>query len=569
MPAEVAAAPAGIVCLFSDGRRSRHVVAGEPAGLVADLLAGLAGLVHPHGLIDSPDTVATYVRAAADLAGFADRRGVVGGAEGLGRGLLAEYWMQAGREQESATRRMLVGFDEAGGGRRLQPGARALAGGRLFSSRPARSPLTPYTQAQWQRLHQVVRGIADQGYAAHRAALAGAGRGRDPREHGWSMDNQLWLLAQVGPASEDRIGRLIGRHGGWVNKHGGTRGASSGLFPDADVVVAYQLLLGMYCGVVPDGIADLGVGDLDWAGRGSVLLGYLKGRTGPESLTLPGRAVRLLEQWLDHSAAAREHVPAGLRDSLWIYYAYNSAPGWRTPTTTVRFRWARRHGLEEVDRRRIRTTYLSLRDRRSWQGSARSTIDPNHTPAVEGDHYLTAATPAQMDAVEQVIEDAQRDMLARAHPPVVLPDAAAADLAVRFPHQVAGLGLHDATIGELVGGAQDVFVAACTDLLSGLHGPAGKPCPARPWVCLLCPLAVFTPRHAPNLLRLKGFFSQQWDQMPAAHFMAVFGPYVTAVVAVLDRYDTAVLAAAHQALADAGERDHDAGLPLRPEETTT
>ncbi len=67
----------------------------------------------------------------------------------------------------------------------------------------------------------------------------------------------------------------------------------------------------------------------------------------------------------------------------------------------------------------------------------------------------------------------------------------------------------------------------------------------------------------------KGFFSQQWDQMPAAGFMAVFGPYVTAVVAVLDRFDTAVLAAAHQALADAGERAHDAGLPLRPEETTT
>src|SRR6266481_6243399 len=53
------------------------------------------------------------------------------------------------------------------------------------------------------------------------------------------------------------------------------------------------------------------------------------------------------------------------------------------------------------------------------------------------------------------------------------------------------------------------------DPLSGLHGPPGKPCPARPWVCLLCPLAVFAPRHAGNLLRLKAWFSRQWAGMPA------------------------------------------------------
>ena len=82
----------------------------------------------------------------------------------------------------------------------------------------------------------------------------------------------------------------------------------------------------------------------------------------------------------------------------------------------------------EADRRRIRTTYLSLRDRSRWHGSSRSAIDPNHTPAVEGDHYLTAATPAQKDAVESIIEDAQHDMLRRAQPPVILAGSDAADL---------------------------------------------------------------------------------------------------------------------------------------------
>ncbi|HXL16493.1 MAG TPA: hypothetical protein VN961_03120, partial [Streptosporangiaceae bacterium] len=112
-------------------------------------------------------------------------------------------------------------------------------------------------------------------------------------------------------------------------------------------------------------------------------------------------------------------------------------------------------------------------------------------------------------------------------------------------------------------GTRDVFVAACADQLSGLHGPKGKPCPARPWVCLLCPLAVFAPRHAPNLLRLKLFFSRQWQQMPAAQFMAVFGPYSQRIGHVLDRYDDAVLA---EALHRVG--DHDDELPLRPEEAT-
>ena len=118
-------------------------------------------------------------------------------------------------------------------------------------------------------------------------------------------------------------------------------------------------------------------------------------------------------------------------------------------------------------------------------------------------------------------------------------------------------------LAELVGGARDVFTAACADQLAGLHGPAGKPCPARPWVCLLCPLAVFAPRHAVNLLRLKAFFSRQWQQMPAAHFMTVFGPYAARIDQILDRFDPAELAAAAASVTDSDDE-----IPLRPEELT-
>jgi hypothetical protein len=233
------------------------------------------------------------------------------------------------------------------------------------------------------------------------------------------------------------------------------------------------------------------------------------------------------------------------------------------PNRSAPERWGRDHGLA-VNRRWIRTTYLSLRDRSRWHGSARSAIDPNHTPAVEGDHYLTAATPAQRDALDAIIEDAQHDLLGKARPPVVLADEDAAAFAGRYPELVRELDLDDATIAGLLSGEQDVFTAACTDPLSGLHGPAGKPCPARPWVCLLCPLAVFTPRHAPNLLRLKAFFARQWTEMPSAQFMAVFGPYSTRIAQILERYPAPVIAAAAAGVDDTSDDQ----IPLRPEERT-
>jgi hypothetical protein len=204
-----------------------------------------------------------------------------------------------------------------------------------------------------------------------------------------------------------------------------------------------------------------------------------------------------------------------------------------------------------------------MRDRRSWAGQGRALIDPNHSAHVEADNYLTVTTPTQRHAMEAIVEDAQHDLVRRAQPATVITDADAAVLARDYPQLVASLALDDTVIAELVGGTRDVFVAACADQLSGLHGPKGKPCPARPWVCLLCPLAVFAPRHAPNLLRLNAFFSRQWQQMPTAKFMAVFGPYAHRIGQVLDRFDAAVLAEAGRSVGD-----DDTELPLRPEEAT-
>src|SRR6266568_772601 len=555
MPAELLDDPAGISCAFSDGRRSRHVVVTpDPLPLVRDLLTGLTGLVHPHGPAGAPGTVTDYLAGVRNLAGFLRARQAGGGAGALTRVLLAEYWMQAGWRHESATRRMLAAADAATGV--LQPEVRALVAGRHFAAMPVTAPLQPYTEQEWERLHRVCRQVADEAFGRYRAARAGAA--------GWDGGNLRWLLTRLGPAGDGEVAAWLGRNRSWVTARGGVRSACEELYPTMEVTAAYRLLLGMYSGIVPDGIADLGVGDIDWAGDATVLLGYVKRRTAAESMTLPRKAVRLLEQWLEHSALTREHAPAGLAGRLWLHYNRFASPRWRGGVSArAEVGWAPRTGVQ-VDRRRVRTSYLALRDRSRWHGSTRSTIDPNHSPAVEGDHYLTATTAAQQDMAGQIIEDAQQDMLRRASPAVVLTDAGVSDLAGRYPELIARLSVDDTAIAELTGGTRDVFAATCADPLSGLHGPPGKPCPARPWVCLLCPLAVFTPRHAANLLRLKAFFARQRQQMPAAQFMAVFGPYAARIGQVLDRYPPQLLAAL---AAEVG--DHDSELPLRAEELTS
>ena len=80
----------------------------------------------------------------------------------------------------------------------------------------------------------------------------------------------------------------------------------------------------------------------------------------------------------------------------------------------------------------------------------------------------------------------------------------------------------------------------------------------------MCPLAVFLPRHAPNLLRLKAFFARQFKLMPTAHFLQVFGPYAERLDSeILPQFSPSVLATAALTVSDT-----DSEIPLRPEELT-
>ena len=573
MPTMVTQEPLGVECVFSDGRRAEFALDGLPnPRLTRDLALGLVELIHPHGTADSLGSVDHYVRALKRMVRDLADQGFTGGADDLKRGQLAQFWMAGPTWLEAATRSLVEGYARAGG--ILGAGVLELAEGRHFNIQPNRHALPPYPDAEWNTLAEACRAVVEDAYAAHRRALSHIAAGRHPTEDGWTVENFCWLLARTGPIGTPGFADTLGVTAAAFRQRGGTamlHQAVQATFPHLDALIAYRLLFGVYSGIVPDGIADLGTGDIDWAGDSTVLLSYVKRRTSAESLNLPRPAIRLLEQWLSHSELLRGLVPAAERGRLWLAIGQvGNARLVRDVERVAIQRWVRRHEALGPDaqplklhRSRIRTTFLAMREKSAWSGSARATIDPNHTPSVEGDHYLTATTPTQRHLVETIVEDAQHDILRRAEAPTVLTQQDAAALAESYPRLMAELGLDDTAIADLVGGQRDVFTAACADQLSGLHGPVGKPCPARPWVCLLCPLAVFAPRHAANLLRLKSFFSRQWQQMPAAHFMAVFGPYATRIDQVLDRFDPAVLAAAADGI---GESDLE--IPLRPEERT-
>jgi hypothetical protein len=389
MPATVIEQPLGIACVFSDGRTARFH------------LDGLVEMIHPHGSIDSANSVELCLPPIRQLVGHLVGRGFTGGAAELRRGQLIEYWMATRRFRwEGFVRRMLRGFDTATG--RLDPGVRELVTGRAYTPTPHRRPLPPYSETEWERLTTTCRAIVDDAYAAHRRSLTAAGRGTTPTVQDWTSDNLAWLLARLGPVGTPGVAAHLGCSLNAVQQRGGVPEASARMFPHLRVVVAYRLMFGVYSGIVSDGIDDLVVDDIDWAGDSTILLSYVKRRTAAESLTLPRRAVRLLEQWLSHSALLRSHVDPTTARDLWL--------GVTRPGSSVLFSghihrntvkaWVLQRGLVgddgaplKVHRGRIRTTHLAMRDRRLWAGQGRATIDPNHSPAV-AENYIRAAHAA-------------------------------------------------------------------------------------------------------------------------------------------------------------------------------
>lgn len=519
--------------------------------LAADIAAGLVAATYPHGPIRTKSVAAQYVTTMRRFARDQAAAGFRGGFPDLSTAAVVRYWLTCDFHRERRIRAVLHAFHAAGG--QLQPGiVHHLAGRRINQIKPGK-PNKPYSAAEWERLAQACNAMIKSSSRDHRQALAASERGKELPDDCLGEDRLAWLIRAHGPLPVKALMTLLPVATADTEQQ--VKSLRRTFYPDQDVAFAYNLLFAIRTGIVPDGVDALRTEDITRTGPSSILLTYMKGRTGKESLVLPRPAVRILDQWLEHSALLREHA-ADQASRLWLCANRWAAPKdgqtvFTAPRTQYRRRaWAQRAGLIDDDGAllqihggRIRATYLHLKDRSAWTG--RTTIDPNHSARVEADHYLSSHTPAQQDAIEGIIEDAQTDIRRKAAPPVITSERDAAKFARQFPHLMQQAELDLSAVQNLLDAEQDVFVAACASPMKSPYAPAGKLCPARPWVCLLCPLAVFTARHLPNLLGLKEYFSIQAAQLPLPHFMGIFGPYASRLdEEILPRFSTREIAAA-------------------------
>lgn len=576
MPANVIRSPLAVDFALPDASTWTANFAGLPNKRLAfDLARGLASLVHPHGPIGSRHTASDYAVALRRFVTSLSESGFRGGAAELTIAPVLAFWLAQPYQHGFRTRLLLRAVDSTI--TPLDSNLQSHLYGRRIKPGPKSTPYQPYTTGEWERLKEFCSKTIESSWLRHQEMLELAKAGRSPRASAVTVKSLAWMMVRHGPMNHEGVERFLGRYlppgsDGRNRYRPLVREVRESLFPTMDVQLAYRLQFGIQTGIVPDGLDDLGVGDIDWTGDANVLLSYVKGRTAGEGVTLSKDAVRTLKQWLEHSDPLRRVSAKKYRGSLWlaIHAVYDSARAVDANYTGGYLRTlVRRYGLVDdsglplrLHRGRIRATYHALLANRGWTG--RMTIDPNHSATVEGDHYLSAPTPEQREVLDGVIEDGQSDLVRKVATPTVLVDDEITRLVTELPAAVTQWAQNAPTMEELVGGQNDVFVAACADQLAGLWGKKGQPCPARPWVCLMCPLAVFLPRHAPNLLRLKAFFARQFRQMPTAQFLQVFGPYADRLdTEILTRFPESVLLAATTAVSD-----FDDEVPLRPEEMT-
>ena len=278
---------------------------------------------------------------------------------------------------------LVEGYARSGGV--LDAGVLELAAGRHFNIQPQPAPAAALSGG---RVAAADRGLPKAGRrllcrASARAGGRPAGTSSAARA-AWTAA-ELLLAVGDGSARSARprsLSDLGCRYNVFRNQRPAVfHEAVQDLFPHLDVVIAYRLLFGIYSGIVPDGIADLDVGDIDWAGDSTILLSYVKRRTAAESMNLPRPAVRLLEQWLAHSALLRSLV-APERPQPAVVGVEPARPLARRVGGVGRVavaRWVRRHGIVDADGRAAEDP---------------PGTDPHHPPCDAGQAAPGPGTPA-------------------------------------------------------------------------------------------------------------------------------------------------------------------------------
>jgi hypothetical protein len=318
---------------------------------------------------------------------------------------------------------------------------------------------------------------------------------------------------------------------------------------------ALLVLLTLDTGLEPECLKTLTVDCLTNAHAGTVELRYLKRRArGAEHKSMrvrdggggaPGGLIRRL---IDVTAVAREHLTD---DCLWVYH---NVGGLRAGIEHPKERfaaWARRHGIVDDDGKplhlllsRLRKTHKALWYTKTEGHMARFAV--GHSREVAARHY--ADVPSLRPLHEATVADAFREAVAAAMPTVLVPTA---EQALReAPEQAAPLMPPD-TVGPLLDGEQDVWLAACAGFHSGPFSEAGSPCAQPFWGCLDCPNAVITARKLPAILAFLTFVEEQRSCLPGPDWAVKFGRAHTRISSqILPAFSDAVIAEARLRVAN-------------------
>ena len=287
------------------------------------------------------------------------------------------------------------------------------------------------------------------------------------------------------------------------------------------------VMLTLDTGLEPECLTALTVDCLANARAGTVELRYLKRRAGGaahKSMRVrdggsgtPGGLIRRL---IDITSAARKHLPG---DCLWTYHQKG---GLRTGISLGNMRvtaWAARHNIVDDDGKplhlllsRLRKTHKALWYTKTEGHMARFAV--GHSREVAARHY--ADLPSLRPLHEATVADAFREALATAMPIVLAPSAEQAlreAPAQALPLTPAG------TVGSLLDGEQDVWLAACAGFYSSPFTEAGSPCVQPFWGCLDCPNAVITARKLPAILAFLAFVEEQRRGLLASDWAVKFG----------------------------------------------
>lgn len=314
---------------------------------------------------------------------------------------------------------------------------------------------------------------------------------------------------------------------------------------------ALLVLLTLDTGLEPECLKTLTVDCLTNPHAGTVELRYLKRRArGAEHKSMrvrdggggtPGGLIRRL---IDVTAAARKHLPG---DCLW---AYHNVGGLRAGVADLKYQlpvWARRHDIVDDDGKplhpllsRLRKTHKALWYTKTEGHMARFAV--GHSREVAARHY--ADLPSLRPLHEAAVADAFREAVATAMPTVLPPTA---EQALRqAPEQAAPLMPPD-TVGPLLDGEQDVWLAACAGFHSSPFAEPGSPCAQPFWGCLDCRNAVITARKLPAILAFLAFIEEQRRSLPANDWAAKFGRVHARIAAqVLPAFSDAVITDARQ-----------------------